>query len=412
MNLKVFNDPIYGFVSLPFPLIAKLIDHPYFQRLRRIQQLGMTNLVYPGALHTRFHHALGAMHLMGEALEVLRSKGVSISDEEARAVQIAILLHDIGHGPFSHSLEFTLIEGVNHEHLTGVFMRELDREFSGELKLAIQIFQNKYKKKFLHQLVSGQLDMDRLDYLSRDSFYTGVAEGVVSTHRIIKMLNVHGDQLVIDSKGIYSVEKFIIARRLMYWQVYMHKTAVAGEKMLINTLKRAKDLSLSGSDAFAAPALKYFLSQKLTTRSFTGNSDALEWFARLDDYDVLSAVKVWESHPDSILSNLSKGLINRKLFKIRIQKQPIGKKIIAQIEKKAQKLYGLRDSEVAYFVVSGELENNAYRPMEENIYILAKNKQVADIAKVSDNLNLTALSAPVRKYFVCCPEACLKGVNI
>ncbi|MCB0396798.1 MAG: HD domain-containing protein [Flavobacteriales bacterium] len=409
---KVFNDPIYGFITIPFPIIERLIDHPWFQRLRRIQQLGLTNLVYPGALHTRFHHAVGAMHLMGEALEVLRSKDVEITEEEAIGVTVAILLHDIGHGPFSHSLEFSLVKGVTHENLTEIFMSRLNAEMEGQLETAISIFRNQYPKKFLHQLVSSQLDMDRLDYLRRDSFYAGVAEGVINTDRIIKMLNVYDDQLVVDGKGIYSIEKFIIARRLMYWQVYMHKTAVVAENMLINILRRARELLKDGNEITATPQLYTFLSRQHDLESFRKDEHILRDFSRLDDYDIYAAIKSWCYHNDALLSFLSKSLVNRRLFKIRLQTEPFDQKIIEKIRKKAQKLHSVSDSETGYLVITGELKNDAYQPGEDKITIVGKNNRVEDIADISDNLNITVFSARVKKYFVCCPEECLKGLEI
>src|ERR1700751_1028479 len=336
---KIINDPIYGFVTLPAGLIYDLINHPYFQRLRHIKQLGMTNLVYPGALHTRFHHAIGAMYLMTEAIDVLRSKQIDISDEEAEAVSVAILLHDIGHGPFSHALEHTLVQGVSHEDISALLMEKLNQEFKGGLSLAIKIFNDKYKKKFLHQLVSSQLDMDRLDYLKRDSFFTGVSEGVISSDRIIKMLYVKDDELAVEEKGIYSIEKFIIARRLMYWQVYLHKTVVAGENMLVNILKRAKELSNKGEDLFATPAFSVFLKNNYSKKDFLSKPELLDTFALLDDYDIFSSIKVWTKHPDQILSTLCKSLVERKLFKIELKKEKIEASYKKQLIEKAMKSY-------------------------------------------------------------------------
>lgn len=300
-KLKIFNDPVYGFITIPYEIIFDLIEHPYFQRLRRIKQLGLTAFVYPGALHTRFHHAMGAMHIMGTAIEVLRTKGNDITEAEAKAVTIAILLHDIGHGPFSHALETSIVNDVNHEDISEILMDKLNTEFNGELSLAIAIFKNNYKKKFLHQLVSSQLDMDRLDYLKRDSFFTGVSEGVISGDRIIAMLNVVNDELVIDSKGIYSIEKFIVARRLMYWQVYLHKTVLAAENLLVNILTRAKELTLKGEVLFGSPSFLYFLKNKVSKVDFINNSKIIELFTDLDDYDIMSAIKVWKNNTDTIL---------------------------------------------------------------------------------------------------------------
>ncbi len=401
---KIINDPIYGFVTLPADLIYDLINHPYFQRLRHIKQLGMTNLVYPGALHTRFHHAIGAMHLMTEAIDVLRSKQIEITDAEAEAVSIAILLHDIGHGPFSHALEHTIVQGVNHEDISALFMEKLNKEFKGKLSLAIKIFNNKYKKKFLHQLVSSQLDMDRLDYLKRDSFFTGVSEGVISSDRIIKMLYVTNDELAVEEKGIYSIEKFIIARRLMYWQVYLHKTVVAGENMLVNILQRAKELSNKGEELFATPALSVFLKNNYSKKDFISNTKLLDTFALLDDHDIFSSIKVWMQHSDKILSTLCKNLVERKLFKIELKKEKIDPSYEKELIKKAMKLYKVSEKEASYYVVSGEVENSAYKPNNVKINILLKDGSVMDIAKAGDQLDVAVLSKTVKKYFICYPK--------
>ena len=356
---KIFNDPIYGFVSIPYEIIYDLIEHPYFQRLRRIKQLGLTNLVYPGALHTRFHHAMGAMHLMGEAIEVIRSKGNEITDEEAKAVTIAILLHDIGHGPFSHALEHSIVSDVSHEAISELFMNRLNNEFNGELTLAIKIFQNKYRKKFLHQLVSSQLDMDRLDYLKRDSFFTGVSEGVVSSDRIIIMLNVVNDQLAVEAKGIYSIEKFIIARRLMYWQVYLHKTVLSAENLLVNILRRAKELAEKKEELFCTPALRTFLYKQHSLNDFIKKPETLDSFALLDDSDIMTSVKVWTTHKDAVLSKLCNQLVNRKLFKIELQNIPFKEEKIKELKNKIKALYKLNDKQVNYFVFSGNVKNDA-----------------------------------------------------
>ncbi len=401
---KIINDPIYGFVTLPADLIYDLINHPYFQRLRHIKQLGMTNLVYPGALHTRFHHAIGAMHLMTEAIDVLRSKQIEITDEEAEAVAIAILLHDVGHGPFSHALEHTLVQGVNHEDISALLMEKLNKEFKGKLSLAIKIFNNNYKKKFLHQLVSSQLDMDRLDYLKRDSFFTGVSEGVISSDRIIKMLYVKNDELAVEEKGIYSIEKFIIARRLMYWQVYLHKTVVAAENMLVNILTRAKELANKGEELFATPALSVFLKNNYSKKDFSSNATLLDTFALLDDYDIFASIKVWMKHPDKILSTLCKCLVERKLFRIEMKKEKIDASYKKQLIEKAMKLYKVSEKEAAYYVVSGEVENSAYKPNNVKINILMKDGSVMDIAQAGDQLNIEVLSKTVKKYFICYPK--------
>lgn len=401
---KIFNDPIYGFVSLPYEIIYDLIEHPYFQRLRRIKQLGLTNLVYPGALHTRFHHAMGAMHLMGEAIDVIRSKGTEITDEEAKAVTIAILLHDIGHGPFSHALEHSIVSNISHEAISELFMYRLNKEFNGELTLAIKIFQNKYHKKFLHQLVSSQLDMDRLDYLKRDSFFTGVSEGVVSSDRIIIMLNVVNDQLAVEAKGIYSIEKFIVARRLMYWQVYLHKTVLSAENLLVNILKRAKELAQKKEDLFCTPALKTFLYKQFTLQDFIKKPEILETFALLDDSDIMTSVKVWTTHKDAVLSKLCEQLVNRKLFKIELQNLPFKEEKIKEIKNKIKALYKLNDKQVNYFVFSGNVENDAYRADKISINILFKDGSVSDIANASDQLNIQVLAKTVKKYYLCYPK--------
>lgn len=401
---KIFNDPIYGFVSIPHPIIFDLIEHPYFQRLRRIKQLGLTNLVYPGALHTRFHHAIGAMHLTGLAIEEIKSKGHEITDEEAKAVRIAILLHDIGHGPFSHALEHSIVNNINHEDISTLFMNRLNEEFNGELTLAIKIFQNKYSKKFLHQLISSQLDMDRLDYLKRDSFYTGVSEGVISSDRIIKMLTVVNDQLAIEAKGIYSIEKFIIARRLMYWQVYLHKTVLSAENLLVMILKRAKDLAHQKVKLFCTPALEKFLYNQYSAEDFTSDHKLLELFALLDDNDIITSVKVWTEHKDIVLSNLCKRLTNRKLLKVELQNSPFSKQKINRLKKEAQKKFGLNGKEVEYFVFSGNVINDAYRADKISINILYKDGKVIDITKASDQLNIDVLSKTVRKHFLCFPS--------
>lgn len=397
---KIFNDPIYGFITVPHDILLELIDHPYFQRLRRIRQLGMAHLVYPGALHTRFQHAMGAMHLMTQAVDVLRSKGHVITDEEAESVCIAILLHDIGHGPFSHALEFTLVKDVHHEDLSMWFMQRLNKEFGNRLSMAIKIYSNQYKKKFLHQLVSSQLDMDRLDYLKRDSFFTGVSEGVISTDRIIKMLEVKNDQLVVEEKGIYSIEKFIVARRLMYWQVYMHKTVVAAELLLINLLQRARDLAAKGESLFCSPALHRFLYHRADKNSFSKGS-ALDEFSLMDDYDIMAAVKVWCHHDDKVLSTLCRCFVDRKLFKVELSRKPFTESHLKEIGQKLKRsLPGLSAADLKYFMAKQTLINNAYTASKDHIHILFKNGQIEDIAQASDNLNIASLSRPVRKYAI------------
>lgn len=402
---KIFNDPVYGFIAVPDEFIFDLIEHPFFQRLRRISQLGLSNLVYPGALHTRFHHVLGAMHLMSLAITVIRRKGHEITVEEERAVVAAILLHDIGHGPFSHALEYDIVNKVSHEQISSFFMERLSKEFDGKLDLTLEIFQNKYTKKpFLYQLVSSQIDIDRMDYLNRDSFYTGVTEGQIGSDRIIEMLNVHNGHLVIEEKAIYSVEKFLVARRFMYWQVYLHKTVVSAEYMLIHILRRAKELFQQGEKLFASPALEYFLSNNITTEDFRNNPINLETFAELDDADIFGAIKVWQKSSDKVLSTLAKRLVNRKLFKIEVSKDPFDEsRIIAEKERVKANL-DLTDEEADFFVYSDILVNNAYNQKEQNINLLMKNGEVIDASLASDNLNISTLANPVTKYFLCYPK--------
>ncbi len=401
---KLFNDPVYGFVSIAYETVFDLIEHPYFQRLRNIKQLGLTHLVYPGALHTRFHHALGAMHLMGIALETLKNKGVVITEEEAEGVTIAILLHDIGHGPFSHALESCIVPGVQHEALSVLIMHRLNKYFNGKLTLAIAIFENKYEKKFLHQLVSSQLDMDRLDYLNRDSFYTGVSEGVIGFDRILKMLQVVNDELVVEEKGIYSIEKFLISRRLMYWQVYLHKTVIAAEQLLVKIFQRAKAIANNGVPLFASPSFNLLLANKISTDAFYENELYLDAFMKLDDSDLFSAIKVWSEHEDPILAKLCKLLIDRKLFTIEMQNEAFTQKSIQVHKDKLTVSFPLTAQEQDYFVFSGKITNNAYNMEVGKINILTKSKGLIDIADASDNLNLSALSKTVEKYFICYPK--------
>lgn len=400
---KIFNDPVYGFISIPGDFIFDLIEHRYFQRLRRIKQLGLTHLVYPGALHTRFHHVLGAMHLMGQAIEVIRRKGTEITVEEEQAVVLAILLHDIGHGPFSHALEHSIVKGVSHEDISTLFMHRLNSEFDGKLTMAIAVFENKYPKHFLHQLVSSQLDMDRLDYLNRDRFYTGVSEGMVGSDRIISMLDVRNDQLVLEEKGIYSIEKFIVARRLMYWQVYLHKTVVGAEFLLVNILKRAEFLIKSGQDLFATPALKFFLSQSIGLEDFKNDPKILDKFAQLDDFDVMASVKVWMESEDKVLSELCRRLIDRDLFKVKISKDPISSEDLNEEVQRIANEMNLTLDEAGYFIVHERLVNNAYNKQMKSINLLYKNQQIKDLPSASDNFNISALSNPVEKYCFCYP---------
>ena len=401
---KIINDPIYGFISVTYDLVFELMEHPYFQRLRRIRQLGMTHLVYPGAHHTRFHHALGAMYLMSQALETLRSKKIEVSAAEAEAVTVAILLHDIGHGPYSHALEDSIVSGINHEQLSELFMNRLNEIFQGRLTLAIQIFRNEYSRKFLHQLVSSQLDMDRLDYLNRDSFFTGVSEGVISSDRIIKMLNVYDDQLVIEAKGIYSIEKFIVARRLMYWQVYLHKTVVSAECLLINILKRARELFRKGHPLFSTPALQRFLQKEYTYPDFQGDPGLLDTFAALDDSDVVAGIKVWQNESDTVLCDLCRRLMNRNLFRIVIQPEPFSGKIISQYNEAIRKQLGIDEPDLDYYLVIGRMANNAYIGSSDKINILYKDGTLKDITEAADTLNIKALAVPVEKHYLCFPK--------
>jgi len=395
---------VYGFISIPQEIIFDVIEHPYFQRLRRIKQLGMTHLVYPGALHTRFHHVLGAMHLMSKAVATIRRKGHEITDKEEQGVLLAILLHDIGHGPFSHALEHDIVIGVSHEEISGFFIDRLSKEFDGELDVALTIFNNKHPKKFLHQLVSSQLDMDRMDYLNRDSFYTGVSEGIIGSDRIIEMMDVKDGNLVLEEKAVYSIEKFLVARRLMYWQVYLHKTVVAAEFMLIHVLRRAKKLIQNGENLFGSPALLFFMKNNITLNDFKSNPEVIEQFAELDDFDIMGAIKVWQKADDKVLAELSKRLIGRKLFKIEVAKTPFTEERIAEVKAAVKQKLDLTDEEVEYFVHSDILTNNAYNETKENINLVLKSGKVVDVSLASDNLNISALSTPVEKYFLSYPK--------
>ncbi|MEO7211002.1 MAG: HD domain-containing protein [Chitinophagaceae bacterium] len=395
---KIINDPVYGFITINDPLIFRLMAQPVYQRLRRIQQMALANLVYPGAIHSRFHHSLGAYHLMCQAVAELRLKGIDISPEEETAVKAAILLHDIGHGPFSHALEYTLIPGVQHESLSLLIMQQLNAEMNGDLSLAIDIFTNKYDKPFLHQLISGQLDMDRMDYLTRDSFFTGVSEGVIGYARILKMLHVHEGQLVVEEKGIYSVEKFLVARRQMYWQVYLHKTVLASEKMLVKIMERVRELYPEfGKELSINPPLDFFFN------GFSGEmtTTALENFCRLDDTDILFAVKKWASFPDKILSLLCTSLLNRNLYKTRLQTQPFGIDEIVEMEKEVGAKFAVEKKDFHYFVFTGETANTTYTPEHERILIIFKNGNVKNIAEIDNPLIHQTLSMPVKKFYIC-----------
>lgn len=401
-KLKILNDPIYGFITIPSELIFDLIEHPYFQRLRRITQMGLSHLVFPGAQHTRFMHALGCMHLMHNALQTLKLKGVEITDNEFEATQIAILLHDIGHGPFSHALENSIIEGFNHERLSIEIMDKLNEEFDGRLSLAIKIFKGQYHKGFLHQLIAGQLDIDRLDYLKRDSFYTGVAEGNINSERIIAMLNVKDNQLVVEEKGIYSIEKFLISRRLMYWQVYLHKTGLGAEILLINILKRAKELGKKGVDVSNHNDLDVFLDPKNTIN--TNKHDLIEQFSKLDDYNIISAIKNWQNHQDLILSRLCNMLLNRNLYRVKLKNKAFSTKKTEDIKRRIQARTKFTEEELNYFFISGTTSNQAYNYDYQKIMILYKNGKTKEISQVSDQLNLKTLAQPVIKHYICYPK--------
>jgi len=406
---KIINDPVFGFINIRSELVFDLIEHPYFQRLRRIKQLGLSCMVFPGANHTRFEHALGAVHLMRSAIGILRLKGQEITDDEADAVTVAILLHDIGHGPFSHVLENTLVAGVPHERISLQLMEELNAQFNGKLDLAIRIFTDQYPKHFLHQLVSSQLDMDRLDYLSRDSFFSGVSEGVISAERIIKMLNVKNDELVVEYKGIYSVENFLIARRLMYWQVYLHKTVLSAEYLLINVLLRARELALSGTDLFATPVLKAFLTHEISLDDFIWKREidgrpVLDLFVNLDDNDIIASIKEWQNHSDTALSYLARCIINRRLYKIKVSKKPISEQKVNLIKDKICLHFDVCNDVMQYFLISGSISNSAYNKASiDKINVLFKNNKISDIADASD-INLSVFSETVRKYFICYPK--------
>lgn len=399
---KIFNDPIYGFINIQSELIYDIIETPHFQRLRRIKQTGLADLVYPGALHTRFHHALGAMHLMSRTLDNLREKGHSISQEEYESALIAILLHDTGHGPFSHTLEFSLLNNVGHEAISLMVMQQLNKLFNNKLDLAIKIFTNAYHRPFFHQLVSSQLDIDRLDYLKRDSFFTGVSEGTIGSDRIIKLLDIVDDQIVVEEKGIYSVENFLSARRLMYWQVYLHKTGVAADVMLNNIIKRAKWLIQKGENIYASPTLMLFLERNIDLESFKSDTNTLSRFIQLDDYDIWASVKSWSHEVDPILSYLSNSLLNRNLYKIKLGNEPYTEhkeKLVKQLIKK-----GKSKAELPYYVSEGSISNAAYMAHNQKIKLLKKNGKVVDIEETADLPNIKAMSKTVTKYYLCWPR--------
>ncbi len=397
---KIINDPVYGFITIPSELIFAVIDHPYFQRLRRIKQLGLTDMVYPGALHTRFHHALGAMHLMSITLDQLRTKGIEISEQEYEAALIAILLHDIGHGPFSHALESVLLKGQHHESLSLLFFDNLNEQFHGQLSLARKIFVGSYERKFFHQLVSSQLDIDRLDYLQRDCYFTGVSEGTIGADRIIKMMTIVDDRLVIEEKGIYSIENFLSARRLMYWQVYLHKTTVCAEKMLINLILRAKELVISGSTLAGSTELLQFLSRDLSQEDPSGIPDWLDDFSQLDDYDIWGAIKLWKNDKDLVLREISHMFLTRNLFKIQLVNHPFSAEAISQLKESVQSRLSISEQELRYFFSAGEISNYGYLA-EDKILILTKKGEVIDVAMAADLPNIKAMSKIVKKYYAC-----------
>lgn len=400
-KLKIINDPIYGFIHIPSTLVFDIIEHPYFQRLRRINQMALSYLVFPGAKHTRFEHVLGCVFLMQKTVEMLRFKGIQISDKEAEGLYIAILLHDIGHGPFSHAMEHSIVEGISHEEISLRFMQELNKVFNGKLETAIAMFQGTYPRKFMHQLISSQLDMDRADYLKRDSFYTGVAEGNINSERLISMLNVRNDELVVEEKGLYSVEKFLIARRLMYWQVYLHKTSVAAEQILIRLLNRAKELVQQGQELTMSTALAFFVKNKISKDNFS--QEVLEMFARLDDTDIISAMKEWQFHPDVVLSKLSKMLLNRDLPKIKVRLNDFEEQKIKRLQKLSL-AKGIDEKDMKYFVFTGVMTNRAYNPEKEIIKILTKNGRVVELSKTSEAINLEPLSQVTERYYICYPK--------
>lgn len=400
-KLKKVNDPIYGFITIKSELLFSIFNHSYFQRLRRIRQLGLSELVYPGATHTRFHHALGATHLMGLALDHLKEKGVNINEVEYESAQIAILLHDIGHGPFSHALEYSLIKGITHENISLQFMKMLNKEFSGKLDTAIAMFKDSYKRKFFHQLISSQLDVDRLDYLNRDSFYTGVSEGNISVDRIISHLDVIEDEIVVEEKAIYSIENFLNARRLMYWQVYLHKTALSAERMLVHLMSRAKEVHSLDN---ISPALKYFLENDFTLEEFQENPEIVHQFSKLDDSDIWNAIKVWENNKDKVLKNLSQRILQRDLFKIKLGNEPLKKADISSLKGKIAQEFQLLNKEAAFFLSHGEVTNAAYVLGGKSIKIITKKGHLMDIAQAADLPNIKAMSKIVKKYYLCLPK--------
>ncbi len=417
-DYKVINDPVFGFIKVPRGLLLDIVKHRLFQRLSRIKQLGMASVVYPGAQHTRFQHSLGAFHLMSEAILSLQQKGIFIFDSEAEALKAAILLHDVGHGPFSHVLEHTLISGISHEQISLMMMEEMNREMQGRLTLAIKIFKDDYPKRFLHQLISSQLDMDRLDYLRRDSFFTGVTEGNIGSARIIKMLNVVDDRLVVEQKGIYSIENYLTSRRLMYWQVYLHKTTVAYEKTLVCLLRRAKYLAQRGDEVFATPALRYFLYNNVTAEHFDADPQALVNYELLDDNDIWASVKTWMSHPDRVLSLLATDLAERKIFRVEVSREPFADADVQVLQQQLADAFGVTFEDAAYLMSVNTIQKDMYDPSEEQIDILQtshqpfqlgqeqeetelEEKHLVDIAEASELFNISLLSKKIRKYYLC-----------
>ena len=400
---KIINDPIYGFITIDEGIIKDLIDHKYFQRLRKISQLGLSHLVYPGAHHSRFHLAIGCLHLMNKAISQLRKKGHIITDKEAEGLKIAILLHDIGHGPFSHALENTIIKELSHEEMSLIYMQDLNIQFNGKLSIAIQIFKDSYSKKFLHQLVSSQLDMDRLDYLKRDSFFSGVTEGNIGTERIINMLDVRDGKLVIEEKGIYSIEKFLFSRRLMYWQVYLHKTVVSAEQMLIKIIERVKFLLKSKNKIFVTASLEIFLKQDFNKKDFRNNSELIHLFSEIDDYDIYTCLKYWKKNEDFVLSELSKMMLNRNILKTKISKKNFSKNDKEKLIDNFCKLKKCSNKEAEYFIFSNKISNSTYNIQQSNINILMKDEKILDITLASDQFDIKVLNKTVNKYFLCYP---------
>jgi len=406
-KLKIINDPVHGFIRLTTGFIFDLLEHHYVQRLRRIKQLGLTSLVYPGAMHTRFQHALGAYHLMNQAIDNIRQKNLEITEKEAEAASAAILLHDIGHGPFSHALEQTIIPGIKHEELSLILMNRLNEEFNGNLNLALNIFKNEYHKKYLHQLVSSQLDMDRMDYLMRDSFYTGVAEGTIGTERIIKMLNVFDNELVVEAKGIYSIEKFLIARRMMYWQVYFHKTVIAAENILVKTLQRAVDLIKTGKKIAATESLEFFLNNRIDSMALKSDmNNIINRFTNLDDDEFIISAKMWSHHSDKLMAYLAGSLLRRNLPKVIIQDKPFDTQLVNKIKDRVTDKFKITTEDTSYLVYEGSISNHAYNGLDDKIKILYNNGVIKDLAEASDIFNVSLLTQPSVKYFLCYPKEC------